>query len=341
MKNNQHLAFHLRFGDRSLIPALKQLMEKVLVPNGVDMLILEIDKAFVYEKHPEVDGGPQALSKQDARDLSLFARSLGIEIVPLFQCLGHQGWGGSRSALLTAYPEFDETPNVSLDAGWPEIFCRSWCPNHPDVNRIVYELMDEMVAAFEPRYFHIGMDEVYEIGSEQCGRCRGQDRAALFAKAVKDMHEHLAGHHGLTVMMWADRLLDAARFGYDNWEADTFGTHRAIELLPRDIVLLDWHYDEREKGYPTPGYLMNEGFRVMPACWFKEDVAVQLFQETQRAAEEQGNQSLHFGNLVTSWHGWNQFEFERFIAFTEAEPEKSSEQWRLFKTLQRVGKKIQ
>ncbi|WP_255565881.1 family 20 glycosylhydrolase [Desemzia sp. RIT 804] len=337
MNNHTYNAFHLRFGDRNLIPELKRLMRKVLAPAGVDMLILEIDKSFVFQSHPEIDSGKNALTVDDAADLSAFSRNLGIEIVPLMQCLGHQGWGGSRSALLTAHPEFDETPNTPLNAEWPEIFCRSWCPQHPDINEIVFDLMDELIDGFSANYFHIGMDEVYEIASDQCERCKNGNRAELFAKSVNDMYSHLSKERGATVMMWGDRLIDAELFGYDNWEGDTFGTFHAIDHIPKDIVLLDWHYDEREKGFPTPRYFMEHGFSVMPACWFKQDVAVELFSEAEEAAKDLRASNQIFGRLVTSWHSWNEEAFDRFIAFTMKEGQVGEEQWRLYNTLQKVA----
>lgn len=327
-------AFHLRFGDRKLIPDLKKLIKKVLVPNGINMIILEIDKAFVFKSHPEIDGGENALTAKDAKDLSSFARNCGIEIVPLIQCLGHQGWGGSRSALLKAHPEFDETPDTPLDAEWPEIFSRSWCPQHPDVNKIVYDLMDEIIDAFSAKYFHIGMDEVYEIASDQCERCRGGNRAELFAKVVNDMYKHITKERGLTMMMWADRLIDAKVFGYDNWEGDTFGTYEAIDRISKDIILVDWHYDEREDGFSTPKYFMEQGFSVMPACWYKLDVAQQLFEEAEKGAKDLIKPELLFGKLITSWNGWNHEVFQEFISFKENPPiDKENELGRLYKVI--------
>lgn len=332
MAEEIHIGFHLRFGDREKIPLLKKLMKTVLKESGVTLIILELDKHFVFDLHPEVDGGERALTKEDAKDLQAFARSLGMDIVPLFQCLGHQGWGGSRSALLTAYPEFDETPDTPLEAEWPRIFCRSWCPNHPDVNGIVYDLLGEMIEAFTPNYVHIGMDEVYEIASEQCERCRGGDRAELFAKAVMDMHHYIKESCGVEVMMWGDRLINAEEFGYDNWEGDTFGTFKAIDMIPKDIVILDWHYDERDKGYPTPGYFMQKGFRVMPACWYKENVAEELFQQTASDATKNQLEEMYFGKLVTSWNHWDSEAFKSFI--TESlDADKQKELKELYSTL--------
>lgn len=336
MSNRKHIAFHMRFGNRNQLGLLKELMKAVLKPAGVSMIILELDKNYVFEKHPEIDGGDNALTKEDASRLQDYAHSLGMEIVPLVQCLGHQGWGGSRSALLEAYPEFDETPDVPLDAEWPEIFCRSWCPNHPDVNGVVYDLLEEIIEGFKPNYLHIGMDEVYELASDQCPRCKGKDRAELFSKAVSDMHTYIKEEKNIEVMMWADRLLDAEMFGYDNWEADTFGTYKAIDLIPKDIILLDWHYDEREKGYPTPGYLMKKGFKVMPACWFKKDVAKRLFEEAESDAIQNKIKEKYFGKVVTSWHHWSDQVFEQFIT-NNFEHNVDQEYIQLYETLTSVN----
>jgi len=336
MNTKLNNAFHLRFGNRQLIPNLKDLIENVLSPLGINMVILEIDKSFVFEKHPEIITGKNALTAEDAKDISAFARSLGVEIVPLMQCLGHQGWEGSRSALLEAYPEFDETPEISLDAEWPEIFCRSWCPQHPEVNDIVFDMMDEIIDGFSSNYFHIGMDEVYEIASEQCKRCRGGDRAKLFAKAINDMYSHLNENRDQTVMMWGDRLIEAELFGYDNWEGDTFGTYEAINKIPKDIILLDWHYDERKNGYPTPKYFMEKGFSVMPACWYKENVAVQLFNEAKGASKELNKERKYFGRLITSWHDWTEEEFDKFINYSHSKTQDKNEQKRLYHTMKKV-----
>lgn len=324
MKRRQVKAFHMRFGNKVLIPELKQFIKEVLRPANVELLILEINLAFVFNGHPEIKAGPEALTRDDARDIVYFAREAGLEIVPLMQCLGHQGWGGSRNALLQAYPEFDETPETSLEAEWPEIFCRSWCPLHPEVNSVVMDLIDEMLEAFDSQYYHIGMDEVFEIASEQCPRCRGKNRAELFSQTVNQLYDHISVKRGRQVMMWADRLIKADKFGYDQWEADKFGTFTALETLPQGIILLDWHYDERDQGYSSPAYLMEQGFSVMPACWYKENVAQQLFGEAKQAAEILGVPERYFGSLVTSWHHWDREAFDIFMGFTQEQQEAAS-----------------
>jgi len=43
------------------------------------------------------------------------------------------------------------------------IYCRSWCPQNPEVNKVVFALVDELVNAFEATAFHAGMDEVSSL----------------------------------------------------------------------------------------------------------------------------------------------------------------------------------
>jgi len=87
------------------------------------------------------------------------------------------------------------------------------------------------------------MDEVFLIASEHCPRCKGGDPAKLFAKAVGDLHAHIVGQRKLEMLIWGDRLLDAGVVGYGEWESAKNGTHRAIDLVPKDLIVCDWHYE--------------------------------------------------------------------------------------------------
>ena len=63
---------------------------------------------------------------------------------------------------------------------------------YPRVNPIVFDLIDEIADAFDADGFHVGMDEVFNLASDRCPRCRGQDPAKLFAKVVNEFYAHIA-----------------------------------------------------------------------------------------------------------------------------------------------------
>ena len=274
--------------------AARKLTQEVpdLAKLGVNVLICEVNYNYAYESHPELRGW-HPVTKEDARKLSAVCRKHGIRLIPQFQCLGHQSWKKSTFPLLTRYPQFDETPGAY--PGNEGIYCRSWCPLHPEVNAIIFALFDELIAAFEADALHVGMDEVFLLGGEACGRCRGKDKARLFATAVKDYHGHLVGRRRVEMLLWGDRLLDAGATGYGRWEASDIGTHRAVDLIPKDIIICDWHYDLR-KTYPSIPLLIEKGFRVWPAGWHKLDATAALIDYGSRHES-----ARMLGYLCTTW----------------------------------------
>lgn len=335
MKESKYVkAFHLRFGSHELMGPFKKFIESVLVPKGINCLIVECNTSFQFTSHPEITDG--TLTKEDAKDLALLCKRHDIRLIPLFQCLGHQGWGGARNSILRHYPEYDETPHIPIDAEWPAFFAPSWCPLHPDVNTLVFDLLDDLTEAFESDAIHVGMDEVFALADDKCPRCRGKDRAVLFAKAVNDIHEHVVTKRGLDMFMWGDRLIDNEVTGYNNkWEADIFGTHKAIDNIPKDIKIMDWHYENHES-FPSTGMFLKKGFTVFPACWFKTEAAVNFLHESRQVAKEQGTENRMAGMIVTSWHHWDEKAFESF-----SEQTLDGEMKELYQTLDTITRKLQ
>jgi hypothetical protein len=276
-------------GSKSAVPYVARLID-VAAELKLNWIILEVNTRFAYKSHPEV-AEPDSMDAEDARRLAKLARAKGIHIVPQYQCLGHQSWGEHIGALLRAHPEFNETPGFDLStAGF---YCLSWCPNDPGVNTLVFDLFDELIEAFEADAFHVGMDEVFVLG--QCERCKGTPNAELFAKAVNDYHAHLVGRRGVEMQMWGDRLLDAKAMGYGEWEAAANDTWPAIDLIPKDIVICDWHYGVRED-YPSVRYFQQQGFRVWPVGWNNPHAVRRLIEVSHKDATDK-----MLGYLATTW----------------------------------------
>ncbi|MBC8461348.1 MAG: family 20 glycosylhydrolase [Deltaproteobacteria bacterium] len=276
------------------LPAFKNVLTEVLPRYKINTLIFEVNYRFPYQSHPEV-AEPNAFSKKVYREITALASEHFIQIIPQFNCLGHQSWSKRTSPLLRTHPEFDETP--WLPPHNPDIYCRSWCPLHSDVNRFVFDLFDELIDVFQPEAFHVGMDEVFILGDDRCPRCKNKPKHELFAKAVNDLHAYLNGEKGLTFLMWGDRLIDAKQFDYGRWEASENATAEAINLIPQDIIVCDWHYGVRDT-YPSLKYFQDKGFRVLAAGWKSPD-NVRKFN--QYAYQVQGDKML--GQLATTWIG--------------------------------------
>ncbi|MFC1735327.1 family 20 glycosylhydrolase [Candidatus Hydrogenedentota bacterium] len=274
------------------LPYLKRAITETLAPAGVNTIILVIEYWYEFDSHPELrEQG--AMSFDEARELADLCRKNGIRLIPHFNCLGHQSGGKHTRPLLVKYPEFDETPEIPSDNS--TIYARSWCPLHPELNKLVFDLFDDLIDAFQAEYFHVGMDEVFLIGNKKCSRCKGKDRAELYAKAVNDYHEYLVGKKGLTMMMWGDRLVNSDAMGYGMYEGSQNHTEAAIDLIPKDIIICDWHYGMMVE-YPSIPLFLEKGFRVLPASFDDTRAAIGLRYYASRYKSKR-----MLGHLCTTW----------------------------------------
>jgi hypothetical protein len=281
---------------------VKFIHEELAVKN-VNTLILRVDYNYQYESHPELRDSV-ALSKADVKKLVEVCRNHKINLIPQINLLGHQSWSTKLTGLLRVYPQFDETPHVKIPEKyeWPNadgLYCKSYCPLHPDVHKIVFELVDEIMEVFEAKAFHAGMDEVFYIGDDKCPRCSGRDKAELFAGEVNKIRNHLAGKNQ-ELWIWGDRLIDGKATGLGMWEASMNNTHRAIDMISKDVFICDWHYERPD---PTPVIFALKGFRVATCPWRHADRALKQLEDMVEFRENatEATKENFAGMIQTVW----------------------------------------
>src|ERR1700760_3447043 len=146
-----------------------KFINEELAPRKVNTLVLRVDFNYQYKRHPELRDSA-ALSKGEVKKILEACKKNNIDVIPQLNLLGHQSWAAKNNKLLAVYPDFDETPWVKMPAPaeckWPNadnLYCRSYCPLHPGVHKIVFDLVDEAMEVFEANAFHAGMDEVFYL----------------------------------------------------------------------------------------------------------------------------------------------------------------------------------
>ena len=286
-----------------------KFIDEELAPRSVNTLILRVDYNYQYESHPELrDSG--ALSKRDVKKLVAVCRENNIQVIPQVNLLGHQSWAGRLEKLLLVHPEFDETPLVKMPEKyvWPNddgLYCKSYCPLHPDVHKIVFAIVDEICNVFETNAFHAGMDEVFYIGEDQCPRCSGRDKAELFAGEVRTIRDHLV-QNGRKLWIWGDRLIDGKTTGIGMWSASMNNTYRAIDMIPKDVMICDWHYNRPE---PTAVLFAAKGLDVVSCPHQVSSVAVAQTQDIIKLrVASSPEMAVHFKGMVqTVWSGAGSF----------------------------------
>lgn len=287
----------------SEISRFVSFIDKELAPMGVNVLVLRINYSLEWESHPELIIS-QVLKKSDALKIKSVCQKNNIRLVPLINCLGHQSWGTNYDALLTAYPEFEEDPGGKDQED--DFYCRSYCPLHPEVHGVLFDLFDETIELFESTALHVGMDEVFIIGEDSCKNgCAGQDKSRLFADEVIRLNDHLK-NKGVKMWMWGDRLIDGEATGLGKWQASMNNTHRAIDMIPTSITICDWHY---RKAPPTASMFASKGFDVVSCSHQFPKVGLTQLEAMIQAQESDDPDILgHMKGVVhTFWGNTSEF----------------------------------
>ena len=311
-----------------------KFINEELGPRGITTLILRVDFNYEYESHPELRDSI-ALSKKDIRKISDACKKNGIDVIPQINLLGHQSWANSTGALLRVHPEFDETPWVIMpeEYEWPNddgLYCKSYCPLHPDVHRVVFALVDEICNAFESTAFHAGMDEVFYLGEDKCPRCSGHDKAELFANEVRKIRDHLA-ENNRRLWIWGDRLIDGKTTGLGMWEASMNNTHRAVDMIPKDVLICDWHYERPDK---TAVYFAIKGLDVVTCPWRQPVVAAAQYKDmiNYRETATPIMKDRYKGIVQTVWSDAGSF-MDGFYGQKKDEKGGDNTPWNSFTTL--------
>jgi len=214
-------------------------------------LVLEVNGNFPYESHPEI-GRNGAPTKEQVRDWVEYARQRGFDVIPQVAVYGHLNWILNRSG----WADLAENPEATGRWG-------RWVANvhDPRYYPLVFNLFAEVIEVFEPRIFHIGHDEItfQPIGVHPM--TRDTPPADLLAGEVIRLHEWLTAR-GLKVMMWGDQLLPEHNGGAPYFTAG------AIDRIPRDIIISDWHYGPLDE-FPSVAYFREQGFPVLASGWWQ------------------------------------------------------------------------
>lgn len=274
----QFRGFHMGLPSKENFQFYKRFIQYCLIPMRYNTLFIQVSGALQYDRHPEIclewhricdlykqgklpepphvdmlcDGS--YLSKQELAELTEYAKSFGLEVIPEIQSLSHVQY------MTISHPEIAEKPAdkelCSLYDIPPgelvpdDFYAHSFCPSNEESYRLLFDIMDEIIEVMKPeRFVHMGHDEVYQIGL--CEKCRNSSPAELFAKDVNRIYQYLK-EKNLRMMIWGDMLQDGTEYE----------TAQAIDLIPKDIILLDfiWYFHPQRD---IEDRLIRHGFDVI------------------------------------------------------------------------------
>ena len=231
--------------------------------------VIEPWGVFKWKRNPAFCWPDADVTADDMKRIVGIGRDLGITLIPQLNVFGHAAMSrqvGGKHATLDFGREYE--PIFEPAGGW------NWCLTNPETRRILFDMMDELLDAFEnPPYFHIGCDEAEE---PSCPVCRAVPYAKLVADHIMAMHDRLAKHNA-RAMMWHDMLLRKGDSRWNGFYANGNAATAALsETLPRDVVVCDWYYSKAMPVYPTLEHFKRLGFETLTCPWLDmEGIAAQ------------------------------------------------------------------
>ncbi|MBQ2940873.1 MAG: family 20 glycosylhydrolase [Clostridia bacterium] len=187
-----------------------------------------------------------AYSISEMKELISLCDSLGLEIIPEFDCPGHSG------KLVECYPYLTCETGLSEQSKWTP------CIGEGSVFKIYENIIDELCEIFPYEYFHIGGDELSfdDLGLAakchwaECKKCNAfmkdngiADVQDLYYYVMTKAYE-MVKKNGKKVIMWNDQI----------------DTEREIKL-PSDIILHFWRVAAPMRG-PHINVSMNSQLKT-------------------------------------------------------------------------------
>ena len=193
---------------------------------------------FTDSSHQDTgDGG--VLEKSEVAGIVAFARELHIEVIPEIPSLTHSYY------LLTRHRELAEIQA----AEWPD----TYCPADPRSYELLFDVLDECVEVMKPKLVNIGHDE-WRMPTGLDPRCKDLDVRDLLVQDIVKIRDHLA-QRGVGTALWGDHFLENLRgkhlkrqtspTGYVYDMPGALTPEQVQNLIPKDIVVLNWFWDGR------------------------------------------------------------------------------------------------
>ncbi len=199
---------------------------------------------------------PKGWDRETFINFVKYVKEKELEFIPYVQFLTHQ-----EMFFQNRHPEL--------------MFNRlTYDPRKEEVYTFVFNVLDELIELTQPKAINIGHDEVIGWNVDEAKKLLAPGEqmlsADLFYMDVMRIYQYLRKRK-IDVWMCGDMLIST----------DEFPTMLAVHLhggkpgygrtlrqkIPKDIVICDWHYFDKQEEFPTIDTFRREGFRVIGVTW--------------------------------------------------------------------------
>jgi hypothetical protein len=205
----------------------------------INELQLYVENVFTFKRHPEIGKGYSPFTPEEILSLQEHCRKHHIRLVGSLASFGHF----EKILSLPRYKHLGEKPGFRGFPGGTTL-----CPTDPGSIKLIEELYNEFVPLFEAEDFHVCCDETWELGKGRSEKKTLRVGAGqVYLDFLLKIHR-LCEKHGKRMNAWADIILNHPEL---------------LGQLPRDIVLLNWEYEQNGANITRTGEIADAGLSMM------------------------------------------------------------------------------
>ncbi len=268
------------------VDALEGWMRKLALL-GYDMIMLYMEDTYEVPGEPFFGYLRGRYSQEELKAIGNYGDTMGIEVIPCIQTLGHL----EQILRRPAYRELADTSSILL-AGYDK----------------TYELLRKMIAAasapFKTKRIHIGMDEAHSLGRGRYldifGYRRNFDIFNEHLSQVVDICADL----GLEPMIWSDMYFRMGSKKGDYYDMDSVIPEDVVKAVPRGVKLVYWDYYHENKEFYTEWIkrhrklggdpVVASGIWTWHKLWYDHATTVKNASPCIEASREQGVSDFFF-----------------------------------------------
>jgi len=228
---------------------------------------------------------PCAFSKEEIRPIIAEARTLGLELIPMFN---HWGHAAASRVMHGKHVVLDQNPALQLyfsEDGW------CWDIRKPRVRALLQNIRHELMELCgEGAYFHIGCDEAYNFAFTP-------ENMDFILDFIHEVSQDLQSQDRRAII-WGDMLLYRHAHYQNRYSCNAPSPEAEKYLLAnlsRDVIIADWQYHALKAPIETSLLFKDAGFDCLLCPWDEGKAQLDACMDTLRTHQLRG--VIH-----TTWH---------------------------------------
>ena len=206
------------------VKTVKYMLRKMALM-GQNAFMLYTEDTYEIEGRPYFGYMRGRYTKEELRELDAYAMTLGIELIPCIQTLGHL----STMLKWSCTAPYKDTQSCML-VGSEETY------------RLIEDMLNTISQCFTTKRIHIGMDETGGLGTGAYLAKNGYREECKIYLEHLDRVTKMCKSHGFEPMMWSDMIILLSGSAKDVYDPDAVITDEYASSIPDGMQQVFWDY---------------------------------------------------------------------------------------------------